>query len=369
MELPATSRSAAPTRTASVDQGIAFYESNVNGNMPPTRKNVRRSTATEPWGAYYRTLRRLGAGLHHDFTGPQDGVAPYSAPYEWYSGLGNMLQRTLERHAHAACRPARTLSFMTWYDIEQDWDYGYVEASSDGVTWTKLPSSSALPARDANLNGSTGLGRPRRPHRQLGGWQQAQFRSGRFSGDVHLASATSPTKPRTAQGWYVDDIRVGAVHRPVDTTNGWTTRGWLFTTGLQNNDWTADAYVPFAKAASRAIRSSRSWARRTGLGGSPWMPASTRRAQVYGIVSNRPDGTFPSLRQLTPSSRASELSDLEQRSRTGAGAAACGPALPSRSRRDAHGPRSAFLRTGKVKGSEKSPSSAQSPMTATSSSV
>ena len=38
-----------------VDQGIAFYQSNVNGNMPPTRKNVRRNTATEPWGAYYRT--------------------------------------------------------------------------------------------------------------------------------------------------------------------------------------------------------------------------------------------------------------------------------------------------------------------------
>ena len=34
---------------------------------------------------------------------------------------------------------------------------------------------------------------------------------------------------------------------PVETSNGWVTNGWMFTTGLQDNDWTSDLYVPYAK--------------------------------------------------------------------------------------------------------------------------
>ncbi len=72
-----------------VEQGIAFYESNVNGNMPPTRKNVRRLTTTEPWGAYYRTYGGSEPGFTMNFAGAATaGVAPNSAPYEWYTGLG-----------------------------------------------------------------------------------------------------------------------------------------------------------------------------------------------------------------------------------------------------------------------------------------
>ena len=90
-----------------VDQGIAFYSSNVNGNVPPTRKNVRRNTATEPWGAYYRTYGGSEPGFTMSFTGgAQDGIAPYSGAYEWYTGQGNMLSAR-SSGASPACPPAR----------------------------------------------------------------------------------------------------------------------------------------------------------------------------------------------------------------------------------------------------------------------
>ena len=64
---------------------------------------------------------------------------------------------------------------------------------------------------------------------------------------MHLRFRYTTDEAFNGQGWYVDDISVGTFVDPVDTANGWTTNGWLFTTGLQNNDWTADAYVPYAK--------------------------------------------------------------------------------------------------------------------------
>lgn len=57
----------------------------------------------------------------------------------WFSGYGDKLQRSLMTEVKLK-KPA-TLSFDTWYRIEQDADYGFVEISKDGENWTE-----ALPA-------------------------------------------------------------------------------------------------------------------------------------------------------------------------------------------------------------------------------
>jgi hypothetical protein len=287
-----------------VDQGIAFYQSNVNGNMPPTRKNVRRLTVTEPWGAYYRTYGGSEPGFTMSFTGSsQDGIKPFTGTYEWYSGMGNMLQRTLERTLTGVPAGA-TLSFQTWFDIEPDWDYGNVEASSDGVTWTKLAQLSALPVGVSNLNGSTAWDSPGGFTGTSGGWQQAQFSLGAFSGTVHLRFRYATDEAANGQGWYIDDLTLGTFTDPVDTTNGWITDaadGWQFTTGQQDNDWTADAFVPFAKAGARGyqlvpvVGTSGQ-----GITGKVFVSAQFQKNfKVYGIVGNRAAGTFSSTGRLT----------------------------------------------------------------------
>jgi len=287
-----------------VDQGIAFYQSNVNGNLPPTRKNVRRLTVTEPWGAYYRTFGGSEPGFTMNFTGAaQDGIKPLTGTYEWYSGMGNMLQRTLER-TFTLVPSGATLSFQTWFDIEQDWDYGNVEASSDGLKWTKLAQLTTLPVGVSNLNGSTAWDSPGGFTGTSGGWQQARFSLGTFSGTVHLRFRYATDEAANGQGWYIDDLTLGSFVDPVDTVNGWVTDatdGWLFTTGQQDNDWTADAFVPYAKAKSTGYQVV-PVVGTTGLGtaGKAYVPAQFLKSfKVYGIVSNRPNGTFASTGRLT----------------------------------------------------------------------
>ena len=284
-----------------IDDGITYYESNANGNIPPTRKNVRRRTATEPWGAYYRTYGGSEPGFTMSFTGnAADGISPHTGINEWYAGMGNMLQRTIERTVTGVPSGA-TLSFWTWYDIEQDWDYGNVEASTDGVTWTKLTQSgSTLPVGVSNLNGSTAWDTPGGFTGTSGGWQQAKFSLGSFSGTVHLRFRYATDEAASGQGWYIDDIAVGTFVDPVTATNGWTTSptdGWQFTTGLQPNDWTVDAVVPYAKAQARGISVVPVLGTAgQGVSGKAYVDAQYQKSfKVYGVVSNRPAGTFASL--------------------------------------------------------------------------
>lgn len=286
----------------SVEQGIAFYESNVNGNMPPTRKNVRRRTITEPWGAYYRTFGGAEPGFTLAFAGSAtDGVSPYSAPYQWYTGLGNSLQLTLERTLTGV--PASSqLSFKTWYDIEEDWDYGYVEASANGVDWVKLPQITTLHAGVTNAFGSSAWDGPGGFTGDSASWQTATFDLSSFTGTVHIRFRYATDEASNGQGWYVDDITAGAFSDAVADTNGWTTNGWLFTTGMQNNDWSVDAYVPYAKG-SKQWYATPTVVPVTGQGvaGSVWLDTQyLKSGKVYSISSNRPrNGTFGSTGMLT----------------------------------------------------------------------
>jgi hypothetical protein len=287
-----------------VDQGISYYSSNVNGNVPPTRKNVRRNTSTEPWGAYYRTYGGSEPGFTMSFAGSrQDGIAPYTGTYEWYSGQGNMLERTIERTITGVPAGA-VLSFRTWFNIEQDWDYGWVEASADGASWTKLTQLSALPTATSNLNGSSAWDGPGAFTGSSGGWQEARFSIGSLSGTVHLRFRYATDDAFNEQGWYLDDISLGSFVDPVDTTNGWVTDAsdpWLFTTGQQDNDWTADAYVPFAKGGAKGYQVVQVLAvAGQGVDGQAYIPAQYQKSfKVYGIVSNTPNGSFLSLGKLT----------------------------------------------------------------------
>lgn len=90
-----------------------------------------------------------------------------------YTGQGNDLQRTLSRgfdlRGIATGQPV-TLSFDSWFDIEADWDYLYIEAAAAGQPFRRLlpldrsdgDSRSVMPSQkghegDGSLPGLTGL--------------------------------------------------------------------------------------------------------------------------------------------------------------------------------------------------------------------
>jgi len=288
----------ADSESISIQDGIKYYNAKVGGNMPVTRKNVWRNAATEPWGAYYRDYYGSSPGLQMTFQGPaEDGVPAIAGAYEWYSALGNMLDIDVARQVTIA--PGDTLTFQTWYDIEDQWDYGYVEGSADGEHWVKLDQVSGLPAATANLNGSTAWDGPGGLTGNSGGWQTAEYDFGDLSGTVWVRFRYVTDEAANGTGWYVDDVRAGA-YVDDDTESGWTSTGFLWTTGLQANDWTADAYVPKAKTKRKPYAVVSIVATEgQGLTGSAFVATQyTKRVRITAVMSNRPDGVFSSIGRL-----------------------------------------------------------------------
>lgn len=292
-----------------IQDGIDFYDSKVCGNMPPTRKNVRRRAVAEPWGAYYRAFLGVSPGITMTFSGnAEDGVSPHSAPKAWYSGIGNMLERPLEYQLHDVTA-GDELSFWTWFDIEEGWDYGYVQASNDGgATWITLSqTTSTLPVGLTNINGSSAWAGPGGLTGNSGGWREARFALTGLSGDVTIRFWYKTDEAVNGQGWYVDDVGLnGSILDSADVANNWTTDGWLLTTGLQRNDWVADTYVPYAKAKKNSYEVKPIYLQLTLLSNAWMLSGSTyldcqylKNGYVYGIVSNRPDGIFDATGRLT----------------------------------------------------------------------
>jgi len=89
---------------------------------------------------------------------------PPSGRNLWWGNRGDVINTTLTRQFDLAGLTTATLSFWTWYDLEEDWDYAYVAVSGDnGRTWTTLPGrySTTKNAVGNNLgNGWTGKSGP-----------------------------------------------------------------------------------------------------------------------------------------------------------------------------------------------------------------
>jgi immune inhibitor A len=69
---------------------------------------------------------------------------PYSGQYAFWSNKGDKSDMKLTREFDfTQVTGPITLSYRTWYDIEEDWDYVYLEVSEDGESWQiiRTPSS------------------------------------------------------------------------------------------------------------------------------------------------------------------------------------------------------------------------------------
>ena len=110
---------------------------------------------------------------------------------------------------------ATVLTLDTKYDIEEDWDFGFVQVSTDGgITWTSLENPyttyyhdpSAHPDIIASLPGLTGRseGWPE--------WMTMQFDLTDYAGQTVLLGFRYMTDWAVLwEGWYVDNVRINGV--------------------------------------------------------------------------------------------------------------------------------------------------------------
>jgi hypothetical protein len=163
------------------------------------------------------------------------------------SGGGNMVS---DRMLALNTPVGGELRFWTWYDIEVEWDYGFVEVSTDGGdTWAPLPGS--ITKTSNNPNGSTAwknslLGSAASSDTVItgnsGGWVEGVFQLPQASG-VLVRFSYYTDEATNGQGWFIDDVSVDGINDGFEGgTGAWTLGGWQWTTGLFDNDWLA-AYV------------------------------------------------------------------------------------------------------------------------------
>jgi immune inhibitor A len=134
---------------------------------------------------------------------------PYSGRGQWWSGRGDSIDSTLTGEFDLTGLKSATLTFRTWYDIEEDWDYGYVMASSDGgSTWQILPGQQTSDENPLGLaygpgyTGKSGGG-------DSPAWVEESIDLSPFAGQKILLRFEYITDEGiNLDGWAIDDIAI-----------------------------------------------------------------------------------------------------------------------------------------------------------------
>ena len=193
-----------------------YYGSDNQGNLPIPRYWGGYKSGTVqypigdvmPYGPMYLTYQGFQPELNSTFRGDSvTGVAAHSGDYELWGGRGDLLENAATLAAPVNLGANATLSFWAWYEIEEYWDFGFVQISTDGgSTWTSLENEDTTYVHDpdaistvvANLPGFTG---------SSGGWVQQSFDLSAYAGESALFRFLYITDWATTEsGFYVDDV-------------------------------------------------------------------------------------------------------------------------------------------------------------------
>ena len=183
------------------------------------------------------------------------GVAAYSGTYEWYSGSNAWAYNSFHRELVIPTGGA-TLTFQTNFDIEEDWDYGYVEVfdKDTGYWYTLEDLNGYTVSTDPNGPQDNPNCEPdREPSAYLAegswyaftgnsyGWHEAEMSLNAFAGHtIELYFRLWQDGAFTLLNMFVDDISIpelGIFDDVESGEGGWTADGWTVSEGLYDNGW------------------------------------------------------------------------------------------------------------------------------------
>jgi hypothetical protein len=156
---------------------------------------------------------------------------PYSGDYYYWTNKGDSSDMTLTRTFDFSNYSGDlTFEFYTWYDIEKDWDYVYLEASTDGgETWEILVTPSGTPT---NPNGNSfGWAWTGRSYEYGPKWIKESVDISQFSGQEVLLRFEYVTDAAVnGEGMLIDDIsipEIGYFTGFEDGDDGWVSEGFV----------------------------------------------------------------------------------------------------------------------------------------------
>lgn len=158
---------------------------------------------------------------------PQD---PHSGQFAFWSNKSDESDTTLTKYFDLSGRKGPlSFSYWTWYDIENGWDYVYLEASTDGVTWQILPTPSGTSKDPQGMSygwGYTGA--------SGGGaspiWVHDTVDLSQFAGhNLSLRFEYITDSNVTGEGFLLDDLsipEIGYTTNFESDSDGWQPDGW-----------------------------------------------------------------------------------------------------------------------------------------------
>jgi hypothetical protein len=167
---------------------------------------------------------------------------PHSGRYQWWSNRSDESDMTLTREFDLSGASSATLRFWTWYLLEENWDYAYVEVSTNnGETWEILRTPDST---DANPNGNSygwgwtgasgGGDSPR--------WIEQEVDLSDYTGQKVLVRFEYITDAAVnLSGFAVDDIRIPEIGFEDDGESG--DNGWQAAGFVRNNNTLPQRFI------------------------------------------------------------------------------------------------------------------------------
>lgn len=198
---------------ASAVHGLAI----VNAEFDPTTGSFASEDSVLDLADRLATYQHPAGGFIYD----SDLVDTYPASTtwtlaagRWHSGSVNYMNATLTKQFTITTTP--TITFDMQYDIENGWDFGFVEYSTDGVVWTALSGIHTDPTN----NGITGC--------QVGYINETMTLPGlgdyriRFRLFTDSLYSEDPGCTLNPAGFYIDNISIDGILDTCSASNGWT---------------------------------------------------------------------------------------------------------------------------------------------------
>jgi bacillopeptidase F (M6 metalloprotease family) len=159
------------------------------------------------------------------------GNETHSGEYQWWSNRADDGDATLTRAFDLSDLEQATLQAWMWYDIEVDYDYAYVEVSTDGgQTWSILANEHTTATNPSGnsygpaLTGLSGGGEEPR-------WALETFDLMPFAGQEVLVRFEVVTdEALNRPGLALDDISIPELGYSYDVEEGeggWQAEGWV----------------------------------------------------------------------------------------------------------------------------------------------
>jgi hypothetical protein len=158
-------------------------------------------------------------------------VDPHSGSYAFWSNKGDESNMTLTRLFDlTGSKGSLMLTYWTWYDLEEDYDYLYLEASTDGENWQILATPSCTTHNPSGnsygcgYNGNSGGGDTAR-------WILERVDLSSFAGQqVYLRFEYITDAQVNGEGFLLDDVTIAELGYLTDfekDMGGWEASGFV----------------------------------------------------------------------------------------------------------------------------------------------